>query len=193
MSMSTESFTRRLRGAAGNALVWGAAFAASSLAVFAGLKLAGALPASMIWLDSLLLAVRFGVIGGIAGGAFSSVIGFVYRGKRLSELHWVRFGLGGAAVTGVFVPLFLQTMNVLSGDGMVPMEHVLDDALWTAVFGGVAAGLSLKLAQMGDPRLSAARGDPLLGDGAAFVPEDARDPSRAGAPARRGFGVRGGR
>jgi hypothetical protein len=53
-------------------------------------------------------------------------------------------------VTGVFVPLFLQAMNLLSGDGVVPWRLVLDDALWTAVFGGVVAGGTLKLAQRGE-------------------------------------------
>jgi hypothetical protein len=50
----------------------------------------------------------------------------------------------------VFVPLFLQAMNILSGDGMVPWRLVLDDAIWTAVFGGVVAGGTLKLAQRGE-------------------------------------------
>jgi hypothetical protein len=53
-------------------------------------------------------------------------------------------------VTGVFVPLFLQLMNLISGDGLVPWHLVLDDGVWGAVFGGVVAAGSLKLAQRAD-------------------------------------------
>ena len=44
-------------------------------------------------------------------------------------------------------------MNWLSGDGLVPWELVLDDGLLTAVFGGAAAGGSLKLAQHAETAL----------------------------------------
>jgi hypothetical protein len=50
-------------------------------------------------------------------------------------------------ITAVFVPLFLQTMNLLSDGHLVPWRLVLDDSLWTGVLGAVAAGGSLKLAQ----------------------------------------------
>ena len=52
-------------------------------------------------------------------------------------------------------------MNWFSGDGLVPWALVLDDGLWTAVFGGVAAGGSLKLAQHADTLLSGRSQDQL--------------------------------
>lgn len=116
--------------------------------MLATLRVVGVL--SFPWGELLGFAIRLGIVGAVAGGAFSVVIGLLYHGRRLSEISWVRFGIGGAVVTGLFVPLFLQTMNVLSGDGLVPWELVLDDALWTAVFGGAVAGGSLKLAQLAD-------------------------------------------
>ena len=143
--MSVDMWFRRLRGLMRNALVWGAGWSAFSLAVFATLRLAGVSHAS--WTQGLGLAARFGIVGAVAGGAFSTIIRLVYHGRRLRDINWVRFGIAGAVVTGVFVPLFLQTMNVLTGDGLVPWRLVLDDALWTAVFGGVVAGGSLRLAQ----------------------------------------------
>ena len=143
--MSVDMWFRRLRGLVRNALVWGAGWSAFSLAVFATLRLAGVFHAS--WTQGLGLAARFGIVGAVAGGAFSTIIRLVYHGRRLRDINWVRFGIAGAVVTGVFVPLFLQTMNVLTGDGLVPWRLVLDDALWTAVFGGVVAGGSLRLAQ----------------------------------------------
>ena len=150
--MSAGDSFRRLRGALGNALVWGAGWSAAAFAVMVTMRLAGAM-SDASWLQMFALAVKFGVIGTIAGGAFSAVIGLVYRGRRLSEINWIRFALGGAVVTGVFVPLFLQTMNLLSGDGLVPWALVTDDAVLTAVFGGVAAACSLRLAQWADARV----------------------------------------
>ncbi len=151
--MTGREIFRRLRGALGNALVWGAGWFVAGLALFAGLRVVGVLPPSFSWVEVFEYAVRAGIVGVAAGGAFSIVIGLLYRGRRLSEISWVRFGIAGGVVTGLFVPLFLQAMNLLSGDGLVPWELVLDDGLWTAVFGGVAAGGTLKLAQLGETGL----------------------------------------
>ncbi|MDP3675881.1 MAG: hypothetical protein Q8R44_12435 [Novosphingobium sp.] len=145
--MTVDNIFRRLRGALGNALVWGVGWFTAAFAGFAVLRVAGILPETLSWAQGLGVAIRFGIVGVFAGGAFSSVIRLLYHGRRLSEISWVRFGIGGAVVTGLFVPVFLQTMNLLSGDGLVPWELVLDDGLGTAAFGGVAAAVSLKLAQ----------------------------------------------
>lgn len=142
----TGEAARRLRGAIGNALVWGAGWSAAAFVVISAMWLAGK-AGDATWLDVLVLSIKFGVWGTIAGGAFSAVIGLLYRGRRLSEISVLRFGLGGALVTGIFVPLFMQLMNLLSGDGLVPWRLVNDDAVITAVFGGVAAAVSLKVAQ----------------------------------------------
>lgn len=157
--MAGEGILRRLRGALGNAVVWGAGWFISILALGSVLGIAGILTSS--WEGVLLTAFRGGIIGGIAGAAFSTVIGLLYRGRRLSEINWVRFGLGGAVVTGLFVPVFLQFMNLLSGDGMVPMGLVLDDIPLAAVLGGVAAGGSLKLAQHAEKKLLGGTQDPV--------------------------------
>ena len=156
--MSAENRWRRLRGAMGNALVWGAGWSAAAFAVLAAMRLSGA-EADASWLDIVGLSARFGIVGTVAGAAFSAAIGVLYRGRRLSEISWLRFGIGGAVITAVFVPLFLQAMNLLSGDGLVAWGLVLDDAVITAVFGGVAAALSLKLAQRADLALHGSRTD----------------------------------
>lgn len=153
-----DNWSRRLRGAAGNALVWGASWAAVGFVVFSILRLTGGVKSDS-WIDGVGLAIKCGVIGTIAGGAFSAVIGLFYHGRRLSDISWVRFGIGGAVVSAVFVPLFLQTMNILSGDGMVPWHLVLDDIPISAVLGGVAAAFSMKLAQRADRALRAGDAD----------------------------------
>jgi hypothetical protein len=131
-------------------LVWGGGWSAFALAVFSALRLVGVVPGSVSWVQGLGLAARFGVVGAVSGAAFSSIIGLAYRGKQLRDINWVRFGIAGAVVTGIFVPLFLQMMNLISGDGLVPWRLVLDDGLWGAVFGGVVAVGSIKLAQRAD-------------------------------------------
>ena len=170
--MSADNIVKRLRGALGNALVWGAGWSAFALLVFTVLRLAGVLPKSGSWLQGLGLAARFGIVGFVAGGAFAGIMRFVYHGRRLRDINWVRFGIAGGIATGVFVPLFLQAMNVISGDGLVPWRLVLDDALWTAVFGGVVAGGSLRLAQRADAIAPAPNQDRL--DGTKAVDRDAQ-------------------
>ena len=140
---------RRLRGAVRNGLVWGAGFAVLGFGLFSVLRLTGVLTRGD-WVDGLGLAARMGIVGFIAGGAFSSVIRLVYHGRRLRDINWIRFGIAGGVVTGVFVPLFLQAMNVLTGGHLVPWRLVLDDGVWATVFGAIAAGGSLKLAQRAD-------------------------------------------
>lgn len=144
-----DTILRRLRGAIGNALVWGVGWFVAALAIVTALRLTGVLSPS--WRDVLFTATRVGVIGGVAGMAFSTVIRMLYHGRKLSEISWVRFGIGGGVVAGLFVPLFLQAMNILSGDGMVPWALVLDDIPLVTVLGAAAAGGSLKLAQRALP------------------------------------------
>lgn len=158
--MAVDVLFRRLRGAFGNAVVWAGGWFAAALAVFATVRVLGGFPDTSL-AEGLETAVKFGIVGGIAGTAFSSVIRLVYHGRRLSEISWVRFGIGGAIVTGVFMPLFFQTMNLLSGDGLVPWALVLDDAILTAVFGGAAAAVSLKIAQHAASELPSGTGDPV--------------------------------
>ena len=163
--MDIDNILRRLRGALGNALVWGVGWVTAGLALLATLRVIGIL--TFPWVELIGYAIRLGIVGAVTGGAFSVVIRLLYHGRRLSEISWVRFGIGGGLVTGLFVPVFLLTMNLLSGNGLVPWELVLDDGLWTAVFGGVAAGGSLKLAQIGDTLLPGNSQDQL--DGATGV------------------------
>ncbi|HST58611.1 MAG TPA: hypothetical protein VLK84_07985 [Longimicrobium sp.] len=182
--MDAENIIKQVRAAMGTAVVWGAAWTALGLAAFAALKVAGVLPESVTWLDGPMIAPRFGIIGGVVGAAFSAFVGVMYRGRRLSDLRALRFGIGGGIVAGLFVPVFLQTMNLLSGDGLVPMELVLDDSLWASVFGAVAAGGSLLLAQRAQTLLPG--GSPhqpgLLGSADRLAHADGWDARRSAAP-----------
>jgi len=153
--------------------VWGVGWVTAGVALLATLRVVGVF--SFSWVELLGFAIRLGIVGAVTGGAFSVVIRLFYHGRRLSDISWVRFGIGGGLVAGLFVPVFLQTMNLLSGDGLVPWELVLDDGLWTAVFGGAVAGGSLKLAQLADtllPGRSQDQLDPSLGADRLALPEE---------------------
>jgi len=138
---------RRIRAIVRNAVIWAAGWAAVPAALFTVLRLTGVVPGSVSWHNGLGLAARFGIVGFVAGAVFSSIVGVAYRGRRLAEINWVKFGLAGGAITAVVVPLFLQTMNLLTDGHIIAWHLVLDDSLWTGVLGAVAAGGSLKFAQ----------------------------------------------
>ncbi len=152
--MASHDLFRRLRGAVGNALVWGAGWFAFATVLFGLRQLFGAASPDDSWLDVIRTAARFGVMGTIAGGAFSSFIGLWYRGRRVSEINWVKFGLGGGVVTGLFVPTFIVVMRLISGDDFLPLRHLAFNGLVGAVLGGAAAAVSMKVAQLSQGLLS---------------------------------------
>lgn len=151
----TDQRFRHLRAMLRNALTWGAAWALAGGALVTVLRLFNPSPEVDSLIERIGLAIlmglgwgfRFGIAGAVIGTLFSTVIRLAYRGRRLTDISPVRFALLGAVVGGVGVPLFLQMMNVLSGDGPVPWRLVLDDAPWATVFGAAAAAASILLAR----------------------------------------------
>src|SRR3954470_20432097 len=118
--MSDKSRFPRLRATFRNALVWGVTWGAIGTVVATTMRLIDKIPFGYAVLDGIGMGVRIAVIGAISGAAFFAFIGVAYRGKRLSDISWVRIGIGGAVLAGLFVPAFLQTMNVLTGGSLVP-------------------------------------------------------------------------
>lgn len=149
--MADDGKFRRIRGALGNAIVFAVGWTVAGFATWLLLRQARSVPPLSL-LDGIGMSVRVGVMGFITGAAFPGIMRLAYRGKRLSEISWVRFGIVGGIVTGLFVPVFMQTMNILSGDGMVPMALIGDDILLAAAFGAGMAALSLRLAQYAETR-----------------------------------------
>ncbi|MFL5488547.1 MAG: hypothetical protein ACJ8AJ_08700 [Gemmatimonadaceae bacterium] len=145
--MPNEKRSTRLRGMFRNSVVWGVVWGTLGTAVATTMRLLDKIPLANALLDGLGMGIRIGVAGAITGAAFFTYIGVAYRGKRLSEISWLRFGVGGAIVAGLFVPGFLQTMNLISGGALVPWHLVLDDAVYSALFGGITAAGTMILAQ----------------------------------------------
>src|SRR4051812_18400439 len=113
--MSNENRFTRWRAAFRNSIAWAAIWGTLGSGVATVMRLADGIPFGRALLDGIGMGVRIGVVGAIAGAAFFAFIGVVYRGKRLAEISWVRFGIGATVLVGLFVPAFLQTMNLLTG------------------------------------------------------------------------------
>ena len=145
--MSDETRFPRLRAAFRNAVVWGVGWGGLGTVVATLMRLSDHIPLGHAMLDGLGMGIRIGFMGALAGTAFFGFIAAAYRGKRLSEISWVRFGIGGAIVCGLFVPAFMQTMNLLTGGSLVPWNLVFDDIVFSAAFGGITAAGTMFLAQ----------------------------------------------
>ena len=150
--MAEEGKSRRLRAVFKNALVWGVTWGALGTVVAALVRLSDKIPLLNAILDGIGMGVRIGFAGAITGAAFSTFISLAYRGKRISEISALRFGIGGAILAGAFVPAWLQAMNLLTGGGMVPWNLVTDDMLYSTIFGGITAAGTMLLAQRDDAK-----------------------------------------
>jgi hypothetical protein len=164
---NVESIIRRVTGAVKNAVVWGAAWFLLAMGVFGLAHVTGVGPAEASLLDAIGMSIRVGVMGGITGGAFSAFIGTFYRGRRLADINWVRFGIGGAIGGGSFVTAFLTSANLLTGDGLPALRNILDDIVIGTGFGGATAAATMWLAQ---------RAERVSGGGDHEI--DERDPER---------------
>ena len=185
-----RSIRRRLGGAMKNALAWGVAWFALSFVVILALRAIGVVvPPRVSVLDAVGMSIKFGVMGGITGGAFSVFISLRYRGRRLSEIDWARFGIGGGIVAGVFVPGFLVTANLMTGGGLLPFGAIRGDMITAALFGGIVAGASMWLAQRAEAAPGGNEAEPeRLGVGdrpASLGAEDVRLRARIASRAER--------
>jgi MFS family permease len=159
----TDNRARGLRAVLRNAVTWGAAWAAAGGALVTAVSLFAPNPGveslvarvGLAILAGIAWSVRFGVVGAVIGTVFAVAIRLGYRGRRLADIDPVRFALLGAVVGGVGVPLFLQMMNVLTGDGPIAWGLVSDDGVWAALFGAAAAAGSILLARRADARADA--------------------------------------
>ena len=173
--MDADNIITRVACAFRNAVVWGGAWFTLAVPVGVAFRL-GEVSVPIALADGVFIGMRIGFIGGISGAAFAGLISVLYRGRRLAEISWLRFGLGGAVMAGLFVPAFLLAGNLISGDGWPALQYILDDGVYAAVFGGITAAGSVKLAQRAEALPSAETREQLP------WPQSASEPGvRAGA------------
>jgi hypothetical protein len=145
--MSDESRFKRFRAVLKNAAVWGVSWGALGTAVATLMRLSDNISPVFALLDGIGMGIRIGVVGALAGAAFSTFISLAYRGKGLGDISWKRFGIGGAILAGAFVPAWMQSMNLLTGGNLVPLNLITDDIVLSAVFGGITAAGTMFLAK----------------------------------------------
>lgn len=146
--MAEYGWRQRLKGAIGNAFVFAAGWTVAGFITWLALRTIQVIP-PLSMLDGLGMSIKVGFMGFIVGAIFPSIMRLIYAGRRLSEISALRFGFVGALVVGLFVPSFMIGMNLLTGD-TVPFALIRGDIVYSALFGGIAAGLSVKLAQYAD-------------------------------------------
>ena len=146
--------------AALHAVLWAAAFGLIGSMIAALVVLDAPPEAAPGWLFIASLIVRFALFGLVCGTVFWWLTGQLFQRTRFAQFGRLPVFLGGALGTAVFVPLFMQAMNLLSGDGLVAWRLVLDDSVWAFFFGGVAALGSLELVRRRGAALAIAADPP---------------------------------
>lgn len=141
-----KTFFKRLRGAVGSALVWGATWFTTAGALFSTLHLTVGLPMEGPWRFILFVASSIAATGFLTGGAFSIFLRFGRLERPLLEVKVGKVALAGAIVSALVFPAVSWITQLLVGGGLV-LTDVIAGASWAAVFGTVTAAFTLKLAQ----------------------------------------------
>lgn len=144
---------RRIRAIVVNGLVWGGGWFVGVMVLATVANIVDP-PASGVvqWGEPLSLAVPGAILFTVAGMVFSALVSLVLRGRRLADINWIQFGIGGGAVSFLFLPTLISVMRFFSGDDMLPFTKLLGTGTLGLMFGGVAAAGTLKLAQLADRR-----------------------------------------
>ena len=145
--MAEEKKSRRFWAGFKNAVTWGVIWGALGTAVATVFRLSDNIAFPFAVLDGIGMGIRIGVVGALAGAAFSTFMSIAYRGKRLSEISAAKFGIGGAIVGGLFVPAWMQSLSLLTGGGLVPFNLINSDIVLSTLFGGITAAGTMILAQ----------------------------------------------
>lgn len=159
-----SSWLRRIRGAVGTGLTWGATWAVGGI----GIGLSTFLPwhpftAFMRVMDAPLPAMA--IPGFVAGVLFSGVLGVAARGRRFADLSAPVFALWGAVGGALLVafPFALGAVGLASFEGSphTPAQAIAAVAPVFILFSAASAVGSLLLARRAEER---AESD-LLGSG----------------------------
>lgn len=135
------TWMRRLRGAIGMGVIWGAVWGgAGTLMALTLFLLTGSIQADVPY------PVGFAFLGFLAGVTFSTVIGIVGRNRRFDELSIPKFAGWGAAGGVVFSVLFVSFV-ALFADGASFFQNLPGLAAVFGLAGAGCAGGALHLAR----------------------------------------------
>ena len=177
-----KTILRRIRGALGNAFVWGGAWTVASVLwigwiLVKGLIFTPELVAATDWGSSQIWRAVLGIIGFTAavgagtGVAFSTYVAANFRRKNLEDLSPVRTALGGGLVTLLVGLVIYTALGAPSGIGF---NDVLPLLSWGTLLGsgmGYASVAAAKRALPGSSSLGLRRG------AAQPLPERSSNPS----------------
>lgn len=138
---------QRIRGAVGNAVVWGVGWILAGVAIISVVYVLG-FAGGRTFLESLgAAASSFGVLGFLAGGAFSIYLGSVGRRKQIHEINAGRTAVVAGLLTAVSVPLLRIGLEALGASFIVPIEVLLLTSALPGVLGGLTAFGTIRVAQ----------------------------------------------
>ncbi len=145
-----RTLLRRLRGAVGNAFLWGAGWFGIGLVVHTVIRVLSGGRYLWPWefYNAVYMAAFLGVSGAVIGAGFSVFIAANYRNQSVERLSPWRFAFGGGLVTA------LVSLGLLLSRGwwIWPMDLPVLIAymgVYSLVGGTIAFG-TIKLAQRGD-------------------------------------------
>ena len=143
-----KKWLRRIRGAMGMGLAWGAAWFGAGMVMMLGLLLiTGSTGADVPY------PIGFGVLGFIAGVTFSGVLGLMEGRRRFDEMSIPRFAGWGAAGGFLFSVLFVSTV-ALASEGMTFLNNLVFLGPLFAAAGSTCAAGSLAIARKAEDRQS---------------------------------------
>jgi MFS family permease len=140
---------RRIRGAFGNALVWGVGWFVAGCALFLGFTLFDQHSTELSWrLVRFMLkaGVGIGIAGAVTGGLFSAFVAANFRNKKLRDVSAARFALGGTLVTTLVV-VGVTFVGSLFSDWPFFLRDLAQPLLTFVPVGAITAFGSIKLAQ----------------------------------------------
>jgi len=141
-----NTWLRRIRGAIGMGLTWGAAWFAAGMVMMLGFLLTtGSTGADVPY------PLGFGALGFVAGVTFSGVLGVVGRHRRFDEMSLPRFAAWGAGGGFLFSVAFVVAVTLVDDPNFLSNLVVLGPVFAAAGAGCAAGALTLaRRAEDGD-------------------------------------------
>ena len=159
-----RSWLKHLRGAVGTAMTWGVMWAIGTVVLGGVLRGLGVLPPLSLRGLVLIPAIRSGIAGLLAGGAFSAYMAVAYRRRSIAEINGPLFALTGVGAGALLMTLFYLVPVLAAGVTVRTAMWALPVALGGGL-GGLTAGITIKMAKSVDRAAipgSTAESSPLL-------------------------------